>query len=96
MPFGPSSWAKDCVSPITAAFDVLYALMFAPPLRAAIEAILTIDPPSRRYFEASLDALYCARTFTSSILLTNSSVTFSIGPVVGKIPALFTIKSIPC
>jgi hypothetical protein len=45
MPRAPSSAAKACVIPITAAFEVAYALMFASPRRPAIDARLTTQPP---------------------------------------------------
>ena len=58
MPRGPSSFANACVRPMTAAFDTLYALMLAPPRRAAIDDRLMMLPPAFICRNASRAALY--------------------------------------
>ena len=67
--------------------------MFDPPPSAATDAMFTIEPPPVIRFADSRATLKWARRLTSSMRCTNSSVAFSIGPVVGKMPALLTTMS---
>ena len=69
--------------------------MPGPPRNPAMEARLTMVPPFGIRAAASRTTAKCARTLTSSIRATKSSAASTMGPVVGKIPALLTTMSRP-
>ena len=94
IPFGPSSRAKDTVSPFTANLDAGYAKPLGWPEMLTIDEVerITPLPLATIHSAAARVALKTPFTFKSMTLSKVSSV-YSINGVLSETPALFTRMS---
>src|SRR5438046_8476516 len=95
MPYGASSWARHCVTPMTANFEAAYGTIMAKPVWPTIEETLMMRPDFcvMRCGTTARVGRTTQRRLMSRARSTSSSVRSWMGAGFGPTPALLTRTS---